>query len=279
MLAANETIAEDSFWQELPFLYRTHDYPDPEKMKRLGIFIHNFGYSVRTQNGEVHPKELQKLLDRIEGTPEEALIGRLTLRSLKRAMYSTACAGHYGLAAKYYTHFTSPIRRYPDLQIHRILKENLRGGLGEKRRAHYEQILQETALLCTAAERRADEAERETEKMKKCEYMSRHIGEEYEGVISGVTGWGLYVELPNTAEGLIRIGDLRGDYFVFDESRMELAGEMTGRRYRLGQKLRIYVSGADKMSRTIDFLPAEDETEEEDEKQGREGGWPKKASS
>ena len=115
--------------------------------------------------------------------------------------------------------------------------------------------------------------------MKKCEYMSRHIGEEYEGVISGVTGWGLYVELPNTAEGLIRIGDLRGDYFVFDESRMELAGEMTGRRYRLGQKLRIYVSGADKMSRTIDFLPAEDETEEEDEKQGREGGWPKKASS
>lgn len=279
MLAANETIAEDSFWQELPFLYRTHDYPDPEKMKRLGIFIHNFGYSVRTQNGEVHPKELQKLLDRIEGTPEEALIGRLTLRSLKRAMYSTACAGHYGLAAKYYTHFTSPIRRYPDLQIHRILKENLRGGLGEKRRAHYEQILPETALLCTAAERRADEAERETEKMKKCEYMSRHIGEEYEGVISGVTGWGLYVELPNTAEGLIRIGDLRGDYFVFDESRMELAGEMTGRRYRLGQKLRIYVSGTDKMSRTIDFLPAEDETEEEDEKQGREGGWPKKASS
>ena len=131
MLMANETVAEDYFWQELPFVYRTHEYPDPEKMKRLGTFINNFGYTIRTQNGEVHPKEIQKLLDKIEGTSEEALIGRLTLRSMKQAKYGTICTGHYGLAANYYTHFTSPIRRYPDLQIHRIIKENLKGGLRE----------------------------------------------------------------------------------------------------------------------------------------------------
>ncbi len=166
MLMANETIAEDYFWQELPFVYRTHDYPDSEKMKKLNSFIGNFGYSIRFQNGEVHPKELQKLLGRIEGTPEEALISRMTLRSMKQARYTTACTGHFGLAANYYTHFTSPIRRYPDLQIHRIIKENLRSGLSGRRIAHYERILPEVTVLCSAAERRADEAERETEKMK-----------------------------------------------------------------------------------------------------------------
>ena len=263
MLMANETIAEDYFWQELPFLYRTHDYPDPEKMKRLGTFINNFGYTIRTQNGEVHPKELQKLLGKIEGTPEEALISRLTLRSMKQAKYTTVCTGHFGLAANYYTHFTSPIRRYPDLQIHRIIKENLRRGLSDRRFAHYDSILPEVAVQCSSMERRADEAERETDKLKKCEYMSKRIGEEYDGVISGVTNWGLYVELPNTVEGLIRVNDLTGDYFVFDEERMELVGEMTRKSYKLGQKIRVQVADTDKLTRTIDFIPAKWQEEDE----------------
>ena len=263
MLMANETIAEDYFWQELPFLYRTHDYPDPEKMKRLGTFINNFGYTIRTQNGEVHPKELQKLLDKIEGTPEEALISRLTLRSMKQAKYTTVCTGHFGLAANYYTHFTSPIRRYPDLQIHRIIKENLRRGLSDRRFAHYDSILPKVAVQCSSMERRADEAERETDKLKKCEYMSKRIGKEYDGVISGVTNWGLYVELPNTVEGLIRVNDLTGDYFVFDEEHMELVGEMTRKSYKLGQKIRVQVADTDKLTRTIDFIPAKWQEEDE----------------
>ena len=263
MLMANEIIAEDYFWQELPFLYRTHDYPDPEKMKRLGTFINNFGYTIRTQNGEVHPKELQKLLDKIEGTPEEALISRLTLRSMKQAKYTTVCTGHFGLAANYYTHFTSPIRRYPDLQIHRIIKENLRRGLSDRRFAHYDSILPEVAVQCSSMERRADEAERETDKLKKCEYMSKRIGKEYDSVISGVTNWGLYVELPNTVEGLIRVNDLTGDYFVFDEEHMELVGEMTRKSYKLGQKIRVQVADTDKLTRTIDFIPAKWQEEDE----------------
>lgn len=258
MLMANETIAEDYFWQEVPFVYRTHDYPNPEKMKRLGVFINNFGYTIRAPHGEVHPKELQKLLSKIEGTEEEALISRLTLRSMKQAKYMPVCTGHFGLAAKYYTHFTSPIRRYPDLQIHRIIKENLHGGLTEKRMAHYDKILSGVTVQCSTTERRAEEAERETIKLKKCEYMMKRIGEVFEGVISGVTTWGFYVELPNTVEGLVHVNELHGDYYIFDEERMELRGEMTGKSYKLGQKIQVAVSGTDRLTRTIDFIPAED---------------------
>ena len=257
MLMANETIAEDYFWQELPFVYRTHDTPEPEKMKRLGTFINNFGYSIKTQNGEVHPKEIQKLLDKIEGTPEEALISRLTLRSMRQAKYTVICTGHFGLAANYYTHFTSPIRRYPDLQIHRIIKENLKQGLGEKRISHYERILPEVTVRCSAMERRADEAERETDKLKKCEYMSRFIGQQFMGAISGVTNWGLYVELPNTVEGLVHVNDMTEDYFIFDEEHMELVGELSKKRYKLGQKVLVEVAGTDKLTRTVDFKLAE----------------------
>lgn len=257
MLMANETIAEDYFWQELPFVYRTHDTPEPEKMKRLGTFINNFGYSIKTQNGEIHPKEIQKLLDKIEGTPEEALISRLTLRSMRQAKYTVICTGHFGLAANYYTHFTSPIRRYPDLQIHRIIKENLKQGLGEKRISHYERILPEVTVRCSAMERRANEAERETDKLKKCEYMSRFIGQQFMGAISGVTNWGLYVELPNTVEGLVHVNDMTEDYFVFDEEHMELVGELSKKRYKLGQKVLVEVAGTDKLTRTVDFKLAE----------------------
>lgn len=256
MLIANETVAEDFFWQEIPFLYRTHDIPDPEKMKRLGTFINNFGYTIRMSNGDIHPKEVQKLLDKIEGSPEEALISRLTLRSMKQAKYTVENAGHFGLSAKYYTHFTSPIRRYPDLQIHRIIKENLRGKLSGKRISHYDRILPEVAAQASALERRADEAERETIKMKKAEYMSRFWGQEFDGIISGVTKYGLYVELPNTVEGMIRIQDLVDDYYIYNEERYELFGERFGKVYRLGQPLRVCVAGTDKVLHTVDFLPA-----------------------
>ena len=254
MLAANETVAEDYFWQSLPFLYRTHDNPDPEKMKQLGTFIHNFGYFIRLQQGEIHPNELQKLLDKIEGTPEEVLLSRLTLRSMKQAKYTTLCSGHFGLAARYYTHFTSPIRRYPDLQIHRIIKESLKGGLGNKRVSHYEAILPGVAMQTSALERRAEEAERETDKLKKCEYMSRFIGQEFDGVVSGVTNWGLYVELPNTVEGLVRISELRDDYYIFDEQHYELVGEMTKKTFKLGQTIRVQVVSTDRLLRTVDFI-------------------------
>ena len=254
MLAANETVAQDYFWQEIPFVYRTHEVPDTEKIKKLSTFINNFGYHIHMGSDEVHPKELQKLLDKIEGKPEEPLLARLTLRSMKQAKYTTQCTGHFGLAARYYTHFTSPIRRYPDLQIHRIIKECLHGGMKEKRIAHYDKVLPQVAVQTSALERRADEAERETEKMKKCEYMSKFVGQTFEGVISGVTNWGFYVELPNTVEGLVRISELRDDYYIFDESRYELVGEMSRKVYKLGQPVRVVVAGTDKLLRTVDFV-------------------------
>lgn len=261
MLIANETIAEDYFWQELPFVYRTHDTPDPEKMVKLGIFINNFGYSIKMTQEDIHPKELQKLLRKIEGTEEENLISRLTLRSLKQAKYTVECDGHFGLAAKYYCHFTSPIRRYPDLQIHRIIKENLAGKLTEHRISHYEKILPEVALQSSKTERRADEAEREVEKLKKVEYMSKFIGEEFDGVISGVSSWGMFIELPNTVEGMVRIADIPDDFFYFDEEHYMLVGEHTKKTYKLGQRVRVVLDNADKMLRTIDFSLAEEQAE------------------
>lgn len=264
MLIANETVAEDFFWQELPFVYRSHENPEPEKMMKLSLFINNFGYGIKTGSGVdgVHPKEIQKLLRRIEGSPQEALISRLTLRSMKQAKYTTTAGGHFGLATKYYCHFTSPIRRYPDLQIHRIIKENLYGGLSEKRIRHYNAILPEVADSTSTTERRADDAERETEKLKKVQYMSRHIGEVYEGVISGITGYGLYVELPNTVEGMIHVTSLYDDYYYYDDEHYEMVGQDSGNVYKLGEKVMIQVVKADMQSRTIDFELAEEYNED-----------------
>lgn len=256
MLLANETVAQHFYWQELPFVYRSHDNPDPEKIQQLGIFISNFGYGIKTKGEEVHPKEIQKLLGKIEGTPEEALISRLTLRSMKRARYGVDCTGHFGLACQYYCHFTSPIRRYPDLQIHRIIKEQLRGRLKENRVLHYNEILPQVADHASKMERRADEAERETDKLKKTEYMESHIGEQYEGVISGITAWGIYVELPNTVEGLIHVSSLMGDYYYYDEANYEMVGRDTGKKYKLGQRIAIVVEGTDRFARTVDFAEA-----------------------
>ncbi len=264
MLIANETVAQDYFWQDAPFLYRTHEKPDSEKIHKLSTFINNFGYSIHIGSDEVHPKELQKLLEKIEGTDQEGLISRLTLRSMKQARYSPICSGHFGLAANYYCHFTSPIRRYPDLQIHRIIKENLRGRFNEARRTHYEAILPEVAKHTSEMERRADEAERETIKQKKVEYMEGHIGEVFSGVISGVTEWGFFVELANTVEGLVRVTSLTDDFYEYYEDSYELVGQATNRRYKLGQRIRVRVEQADRLMRTIDFsIATEGDTDEE----------------
>jgi len=259
MLIANETVAEDFFWRESPFVYRTHENPDEEKITKLGIFINNFGYSIKGSNDEIHPKELQKLLKKIENTPEEALISRLTLRSMKQAKYSIKNEGHFGLATKYYCHFTSPIRRYPDLQIHRIIKESLKSGLSPKRLKHYNKILPEVANHSSITERRADEAEREVEKLKKVQYMKQFIGETFEGVVSGMNTWGVYVELPNTVEGMVRLADIEGDYYIYDEEKYRVYGEHTKKTYELGQKVKIKVVDASTTLRTIDFKFANDE--------------------
>ena len=262
MLLANETVAQHFYWLEFPFVYRTHANPDPERIQQLGIFISNFGYGIKTTQEEIHPKEIQKLLGKIEGTPEEALISRLALRSMKQARYSVDCTGHFGLACQYYCHFTSPIRRYPDLQIHRIIKEQLRGRLKEERIRHYEEILPQVADRSSKMERRAEEAERETDKLKKVEYMEQHIGENFQGVVSGITGWGIYVELPNTVEGMIHVSSLQGDYFYYDEKNYEMIGRDTGKTYKLGQCLTVTVENTDRFARTIEFIEADGEMEE-----------------
>ena len=260
MLMANETVAQEYCTEEIPFVYRTHDNPDPEKVESLLTLLHNQGVKIQKAKEEITPKEIQQIIESIEGLPNEAMISRLVLRSMKQAKYTTECSGHFGLAAKYYCHFTSPIRRYPDLQIHRIIKDNLRGRLmREGRTEHYAEILDEVARQSSVCERRADEAERESDKLKKAEYMSYHLGEEFEGIISGVTGWGLYVELPNTVEGLIHINTLRDDYYVYDQDAYELRGDMTGRIFRLGQKVRVRVADADKMLKTVDFVLVEED--------------------
>ena len=200
----------------------------------------------------------------MEGTPEEMLISRLTLRSMKQAKYTVECTGHFGLACQYYCHFTSPIRRYPDLQIHRIIKEQLRGRLQEKRIEHYQNKLPSVAKHSSEMERRAEEAERETDKLKKAEYMKNHIGEVFEGIISSITSWGVYVELSNTVEGMIHVSKLPGDYYVYDENAYEMVGQDTGKKYRLGEQIVIRVDGVERLTRTIDFsIPDEEDIQAE----------------
>lgn len=259
MLAANKVVAEDYFWMDIPFLYRIHEYPDLEKIQQLSMITASLGYHIKVGKEEVHPRELQKLITSIEGTEEEAFLSRLTLRSMKRAKYSTNNEGHFGLATKYYCHFTSPIRRYPDLQIHRIIKENIRHGIQGKRYEHYNDLLPGVAISTSEKERRADDAEREVEKLKKAEYMYDHIGECYHGVISGVTSWGIYVELPNTVEGMVRISEMEDDQYEFQEERYRVVGHYTGKEYRMGQPVYIRVEQVDRELRTIDFVMMQEE--------------------
>ena len=247
MLLANETVAKEYCKGEYPFVYRTHENPDPERVESLLTLLRHQGIQVQKAGEEISPKEIQEILEKIQGIPNEAMLSRLILRTMKQAKYTTECSGHFGLAAKYYCHFTSPIRRYPDLQIHRIIRDNIRGRL--KREGKTEQ-----SSIC---ERRAQEAERESDRLKKAEYMSYHLGEEFDGIISGVTAYGLYVELHNTVEGLVHISTLSDDYYTFDEENYELSGELTKKIYHLGQKVRVRVADADALSRTVDFTIVE----------------------
>lgn len=221
------------------------------------ILINNFGYSMHISD-EVRPGQIQKLLAKIQGTPQETMISRLALRSMKQARYTPENDGHFGLAARYYTHFTSQIRRYPDLQIHRIIKDDLRGRMNEKKMEHYQTILPEVTRQASETERRAEEAERETIRLKKAEYMEAHIGEVFEGVISGITNWGIYVELSNTIEGLVHVANMYDDHYDYYEDRYEMVGEHTGKTYKLGETVYVRVIDADCLTRTIDFEMADE---------------------
>ncbi len=257
MLLANETVAEHFYWMDAPFVYRVHEQPAADKIEQLKIFLKGFGITLRGTPGGIHPKAICSVLDSAKGKPGEDVVNSVTLRSMQKAFYSTSCEGHFGLALKYYCHFTSPIRRYPDLMIHRIIKESLHAGLNEKTAKHFRKKAVYAADQSSVAERKAVEAEREVEKLKKAEYISYHVGEIFDGVISGVTGFGIYVQLDNTVEGLIRIDELRDDYYDFHKEKYALVGRRTGNVYRLGDEVRIVVEHVDMDRHEIDFAIAD----------------------
>lgn len=258
MLVCNETIAEYMHWTNLPFVYRIHENPDDEKLEKFKEFIYNLGYTIKW-GGEVHPRNLQEVLEKVKGKKEETVVSTLLLRSMMQARYSPECVGHFGLAARYYCHFTSPIRRYPDLQIHRIIKEHLNGKIDEKRGSKLVGIVDRASKQSSDTERIAQQAEREVDDLKKAEYMQDRIGEEFEGIISSVTSFGMFVELPNTIEGLVHITAMDDDYYVFDESHLLLMGERTKKVYRLGDSVKVKCSRVDIPNREIFFDLLEDE--------------------
>ena len=263
MLAANETVAEEYYWRDIPFLYRVHEKPDFDKWQELSRILSNFSILLRAKDPDsIRPKALQGILETIKGKEEEMMLSNLILRSLKQAKYSVECGEHFGLASKYYTHFTSPIRRYPDLQIHRIIKENLFSQENEKRFAHYSRILPDVAMQSSLRERRADEAERDCMKLKKCQYMKNFLGESFPGTISGLTEYGIYVTLENGIEGMIPLRMLNEDYFVFIEKELITRGERSGKTFRIGDSISVLVYAVDTLSRTIDFVPAPEFPEE-----------------
>ena len=263
MLAANETVAEEYYWRDIPFLYRVHERPDFDKWQELSRILSNFSILLRAKDPDsIRPKALQGILETIKGKEEEMMLSNLILRSLKQAKYSVECGEHFGLASKYYTHFTSPIRRYPDLQIHRIIKENLFSQENAKRYAHYGRILPDVAMQSSLRERRADEAERDCMKLKKCQYMKNFLGESFPGTISGLTEYGIYVTLENGIEGMIPLRMLNDDYFIFIEKEMITRGERSGKTFRIGDSMSVLVYAVDTLSRTIDFVPAPELPEE-----------------
>lgn len=254
MLAANETIAEHFHWLNVPFIYRIHEDPNEEKIRKFFQLLSGLGYKIKGKSNAIHPKALQAVLEEVEGEAEEAVINTVLLRSMQKARYSEQSIGHYGLATKFYTHFTSPIRRYPDLIVHRLIRKYLfEGDLSEETQSKYEETLKEISVQTSYCERRAIDCERDVEAMKKAEYMMDKIGEEFDGIISSVTNWGIYVELPNTIEGLVHVLDLTDDYYVFDEKTYSLFGERTKKRYRIGDQVKVKVIGASKEAAEIDF--------------------------
>ena len=254
MLAANETVAERFYWLDTPFVYRVHEKPSLDRMEEFKVFIKNFGLILKGNTENIHSRALSDLLNQIEGKAYENVVNTVMLRSMKKALYSTDCEGHFGLGLKYYCHFTSPIRRYPDLIIHRIIKESLARPLEKKRIKSLKKKTAEAAETSSITERRALELEREVEKMKKTEYMSYHIGEVFEGVISGVTSYGLYVGLPNTIEGMVRIDSIDDDYYDFEPQKYRIIGRRKNKIFSLGDKIKIVVKSADVTERQIDFV-------------------------
>lgn len=280
MLAANETVAEHFYRLDVPFVYRIHENPDPEKLMSFYELVNNFGYNVKGKPDKVKPRALQTLLDRVEGSPEETVISTILLRSMKQAKYSTESVGHFGLAATFYSHFTSPIRRYPDLLIHRVIREVLETGhISLERIEHLQAYLTDAAQQSSIRERVAVDAERETNALKMAEYMKAHVGEEFEGVISSITNFGIFVELPNTVEGLIHISDLTDDYYHYNERAYLLVGERTKHIFRMGDPIKIRVSGANLEERKVDFELVEHITQHEldDSFTHRDKKKPKKA--
>lgn len=255
MLIANETIAEKFYWLQAPFIYRVHEDPDIDKVKELNKFLFNFGMNIKISNEKVYPTEFSKILEQIKGKEEEKVVSNLILRTLKVAKYESENKGHFGIVSKYYCHFTSPIRRYPDLFIHRIISKYLDNNydVPEKWIEDYMQKAEDRARESSEREKIATKVERESEDLKKAEYMEGKIGEEYEGIVSSVTQFGIFVELPNTVEGLIRFDDLGDEYFIYDENRKRLIGERTNKTYQIGDKVKIRVKSASKMLRQIDF--------------------------
>ena len=269
MLVCNETIAEHMYWTNLPFVYRIHENPDEEKLTKFREFIFNLGYFVRW-NGEIKPKDLQKTLEEFKGKKEEVVVSTLLLRSMMQARYSPENVGHFGLAAEYYCHFTSPIRRYPDLQIHRIIKEHLNGKIDGTRAKKLEGLVDYAAKQSSETERIAQEAEREVDDLKKAEYMQDRIGQEFTGIISSVTSFGMFVELENTIEGLVHITALDDDYYVYDEDHLCLIGERSKKIYRLGDSVKVACSRVDIPNREIYFELKETEEEKEEIKPSQE---------
>ncbi|MBO8156836.1 MAG: ribonuclease R [Bacillaceae bacterium] len=254
MLAANETVAEHFHWMQVPFIHRVHEDPDPMKLQHFFEFITNFGYTVKGTANEVHPKALQGLLEEVKGKKEDMVISMVMLRSMQQARYETQSLGHFGLSTDFYTHFTSPIRRYPDLIVHRLIRTYLlKGKLDSKTQDHWKDKLPDIARHSSEMERRAEEAERETDDLKKAEYMQSKIGEEFDGVISSVTNFGMFVELPNTVEGLVHVSYLTDDYYHFDERHYAMIGERTGNVYRIGDEVRVRVINVNIDERAIDF--------------------------
>lgn len=254
MIMANKVVAEDMYWREVPFIYRIHEQPDEERLKEFNDFIHNFGYHLKGIENEVHSRALQDILNQVKGKPEERLINTVLLRTMKKAVYSRHNIGHYGLGLNHYCHFTSPIRRYPDLMIHRIIKEVVKKTkLSENRTDYLEERIPSIADHSSLQERRAMEAERDSVELKKIEFMKDKIGEEFEGIISGITGFGFFVELDNTVEGLIHVEDLKDDYYHLREDLHALIGERTNKRYRLGDEVTVKVIKVNPEEREIDF--------------------------
>ncbi|AKM20303.1 Ribonuclease R [[Flavobacterium] thermophilum] len=254
MLAANETVAEHFHWLNVPFMYRVHEDPKPEKLQRFLEFITNFGYVVKGTGNQIHPRALQQILEAVRGEPEEMVISTVMLRSMKQARYDAESLGHYGLSTEFYTHFTSPIRRYPDLIVHRLIRTCLiNGQMDPETQRKWAEKLPEIAEHASNMERRAVEAERETDDLKKTEFMEDKIGMEFDGIISSVTNFGLFVELPNTIEGLVHVSYLTDDYYRYDERSYAMIGERTGKMYRIGDEITVRVINVNKDERIVDF--------------------------